>query len=87
MKMKEMKRDGASASEDFEWFNEELRNGKDARELRMEVAFAMREEILKLRRGRGLPDEDPKARLIDTYREEGGKKEGKMDDESWVKDT
>jgi monolysocardiolipin acyltransferase len=37
--------------------------------------------------GRGWPDEDPKAGLIDTYREEGGKKEGKMDDESWTKDT
>ena len=87
LKMKEMKRDGVSPAEEFEYFNEELRTGKEARDLRMEVAFAMREEILKLRRSRGWPDEDPKARLIDTWREEGGKREGKMDDDSWVKDT
>jgi monolysocardiolipin acyltransferase len=67
--------------------NDELRYGPEAKKLRMEVAFTVREEILKLRRARGWPDEDPKARLIDTFREEGGKREGKMDDESWVKDT
>ena len=87
LKAREMKRDGVSPSEEFEYLNEELRDGKEARELRMEVAFAMREEILKLRRSRGWPDEDPKARFIDTWREEGGKREGKMDDDSWVKDT
>jgi monolysocardiolipin acyltransferase len=67
--------------------NSELREGDEARKLRMEVAFAVREEILKLRRARGWADEDPKARFLDTYREEGGKREGKMDDDSWVKDT
>jgi monolysocardiolipin acyltransferase len=87
LKAKEMKRDGVSPADDFEFMNEELRNGSEARNLRAEVAFVMRDQILKLRKGRGLPDEDPKAGLIDTYREEGGKKEGKMDDESWTKDT
>lgn len=70
-----------------ERLNEELMTGKEARELRMEVAFAVREEISKLRLGRGWPEEDPKARFQDTYREEGGKQEGRMEDGSWVKDT
>ena len=48
----------------------------------------VREAVLKVRRQRGLPDEDPKVGLMETYRCEGtGKREGKMDDGSWVKDT
>jgi monolysocardiolipin acyltransferase len=82
-----MKRDGIPASEDFEFLNDELRDGVEAKKLRIEVAMAVRNEILKLRRARGHVDEDPKAGLMDTWREEGGKREGKMDDESWVKDT
>jgi len=70
-----------------ERLNEELMTGKEATDLRVEVAFAVREEISKLRLGRGWPDEDPKARLQDTYRKEGPKREGKMEDGSWVKDT
>lgn len=48
----------------------------------------VREAVLKVRRQRGLPDEDPKIGLMETYRCEGtGKREGEMDDGSWVKDT
>jgi len=73
--------DGGSLSEG-------LMYGDEAVRLRTEVVHAVRSEILKLRSRRGWPDEDPKARLVDTYREEGsGKTEGKMQDGSWVKDT
>jgi monolysocardiolipin acyltransferase len=95
LKAREMKKELGSfleknapyPAEKVEFLNDELRYGLEAKRLRMEVTFAVREEILKLRRKRGLPDEDPKARVIDTFRDEGGKKEGKMDDESWIKDT
>jgi monolysocardiolipin acyltransferase len=85
LKARELKIEGMK--DEFEFLNDELRDGREARELRIEVASAVREEVLKLRRERGWPDEDPKARLVDTWIEEGGKREGKMDDESWVKDT
>lgn len=67
--------------------SEELMYGKEAVSLRLEVVAVVREELLKLRRARGWPDEDPKAGLADTYREEGTKVEGKMKDGSWTKDT
>ena len=47
----------------------------------------IRQEVLKLRISRGLSAEDPKASLVETWRQEGGKDEGKMADGSWVKDT
>jgi len=66
---------------------ESLMYSQEAVSLRLEVVAVVRDEILKLRRARGWPDEDPKAALADTYREEGGKVEGEMEDGSWVKDT
>lgn len=67
----------------------ELRYGQEAVEIRKECTMRVRQEVLKVRRSRGLPDEDPKVGLVETWREEGGKgkTEGKMDDGSWVKDT
>jgi monolysocardiolipin acyltransferase len=73
--------------EDVGLLNEELMTGTEAVQLRMEVTMAVREQVLALRRRRGWPDEDPKSGRVETYLEEGGKKEGKMDDGSWVKDT
>ncbi|KAK5157181.1 hypothetical protein LTR04_005501 [Oleoguttula sp. CCFEE 6159] len=66
-----------------------MKYGPEAVALRKECTMRVRGEILKVRRKRGLPDEDPKAGLVDTWRVEGskGKREGKMDDGSWVKDT
>ena len=66
--------------------SEDLKYGKAATELRTECTRRVREEVLKVRRLRGLPDEDPKAGLVETWREEGGRREGKMDDDSWTKD-
>lgn len=67
--------------------SEALRTGSEAVKLRMEVARAVREEVLKLRRERGWTDEDPKASAVETYAREGGKKRGRMADGSWVGDT
>ncbi len=63
-----------------------LKYGDEAVELRKSCTLRLRDEVLKLRRQRGYPDEDPKARLVETWREEGPKSEGRMEDGSWVKD-
>ncbi len=64
--------------------SEGLRTGDDAVRLRMEVTLAVREKLLRLRRARGWPDEDPKAGVVETYRVEGSKRKGRMEDGSWV---
>lgn len=65
----------------------ELKYGKEATELRMECTMEIRREVLRLRRMRGLPDEDPKDSFAETWKHEGGGREGRMEDGSWVKDT
>jgi monolysocardiolipin acyltransferase len=66
----------------------ELRYGAEAEQLRKDVTLVVREEVLRLRRSTGLPDEDPKCSLVETWREEGSwdKTEGRMKDGSVVKD-
>ncbi|EAS34340.3 monolysocardiolipin acyltransferase [Coccidioides immitis RS] len=66
--------------------NEELMYGEEAVELRKECTMKVRELVLQVRRSRGLPDEDPKASLAETWAQEGPKREGKMEDDSWVRD-
>lgn len=61
-----------------------LRDGDEVRRLREECALRIREEVLKVRRSRGLPDEDPKVSKWETWKAEGGKSEGKMQDGSLV---
>ncbi len=80
------KRDGGAGLELGE-LSGELQYGPEAIRLREECTRQIRGEILRLRRIRGLPDEDPKEGLVMTWREEGDKREGKMKDGSWVKDT
>ena len=63
-----------------------LKYSPEAEQLRIEVTFAVRNEVLKVRRARGLPDEDPKRGLAETFKREGPKREGQMDDRSVVKD-
>ena len=68
----------------------ELRYGAEAKQLRIDVTLAVRNEVLKVRRSRGLPDEDPKRGLAETFRKEGGEKmsrDGEMEDGSILKDT
>ena len=66
----------------------ELRYGAEAEQLRKDVTLAVREEVLKVRRSTGLPDEDPKGSLAETWREEGSfdKPEGRMRDGSVIED-
>lgn len=66
--------------------NDELLYGQEAVALRIEVTKKVRELVLDVRRTRGLPDEDPKEGLVDTWIQEGPKREGKMADDSWVRD-
>lgn len=67
--------------------SEELKYGAEAVKLRAECTMQVRGAVLRVRRERGLPDEDPKEGLVETWRAEGGKEEGQMDDGSLVKDT
>ena len=67
--------------------NDELKYGKEAVALREECTRQVRRAVLKVRRLRGLEDENPKEGLVETWREEGGRTEGKMDDGSLVRDA
>lgn len=67
--------------------NEELKYGQEAVELRKECTERVRALVLEVRRSRGLPDEDPKQGLVETWLREGPGKEGKMQDDSWIRDT
>jgi monolysocardiolipin acyltransferase len=68
--------------------DDELKYGDEAKQLRIDVTLAVRDEVLKVRKLSGLPDDDPKSGLAETWREEGsqGKVEGEMKDRSVVKD-
>jgi len=61
---------------------EELRSGKEAVALRMEVARWLREEVAGVRRSLGYPDDDPKTGLMETWREEGVGEGKRRDDGS-----
>lgn len=64
-----------------------LKYGKEAVELREECTRQIRGAVLAVRRKRGLPDEDPKDGLVETWKIEGGKREGQMEEGSWVKEA
>lgn len=64
----------------------ELKFSPEAEQLRIDVTLAVRREVLKVRRQRGLPDEDPKRGLAETFKREGPKKEGEMEDRSVVRE-
>lgn len=66
--------------------NDELLYSEEAVQLRREVTKTIRDLVLDVRRTRGLPDEDPKEGFVETWIQEGPKREGKMADESWVRD-
>ena len=66
---------------------EGLKYSAEAVALRKEVTLRIREEVLKVRRSMGFPDEDPKNGLVETWLEEGPKTTGKMLDGSWVGET
>lgn len=66
---------------------EELRTGEEAVRLRIETTAKVREEVVKLRRRAGWPEEDPTAKLVETYKEEGMTKEGQTAEGAWEKDA
>ena len=69
---------------------ERLQTEEEAVKLREECTMRVREEVLKLRRKRGWPEESPETRLVETWKGDGvkrGVREGEMEDGSWVKDT
>jgi monolysocardiolipin acyltransferase len=86
LKAKVEKRDPESRDLPLGVLSEELLNNKEAVELRKEVTLKVRNLVLDVRRSRGFPDEDPKEGLVDTWLEEGPKREGHMKDDSWVRD-
>ena len=53
---------------DDEW----LKYGEEAKQLRIEVAKRVRDELLKMREERGWADEDPRAALAKAWRLEPG---------------
>ena len=69
--------------------DEQLMHGEEAVRLREECTMRVRQAVLAVRRTRGLPDEDPKFGLVETWRIEQseGANEGKMADGSYIKDT
>ncbi|MCJ1276420.1 hypothetical protein MMC21_004225 [Puttea exsequens] len=83
----EVERKGASENLEIGELNDELKYGEDAVRLREECTIQVRKAVLGVRRLRGLPDEDPKVGLVETWREEGGRREGSMADGSLVRDT
>ena len=66
---------------------ETLIHHPEAVELRIECAKRVRDAVLAVRRSRGFPDEDPKNGAVETWLREGPKREGLMDDGSWIKDA
>ncbi|MCJ1438407.1 hypothetical protein MMC27_007795 [Xylographa pallens] len=79
-------RNTLKGEEELGILSEGLKYGKEAIELRIECTKRVRDEVLRVRRMRGLPDEDPKNGLVETWMEEGGKREGRMKDGSLVKE-
>ncbi|KAI5779747.1 hypothetical protein EDC01DRAFT_621083 [Geopyxis carbonaria] len=66
----------------------DVREGKEAVELRIEATRRVREAVGEVRRGLGLPEEAKGAGDPETYREPGmDKKQGQLDDGTMVKDT
>ncbi|CAK7213970.1 Lyso-phosphatidylcholine acyltransferase [Sporothrix bragantina] len=62
-------RNGTGAEKEID-----LKYGPEAQQLRKETAHRMREEILKLRRQYGYPEEDPSLGLAETWADEPNKK-------------
>lgn len=80
-------RKGEDASMAMGDLTDGLKYGDEAVALRIEVTKRVREEVLKVRRKLGYPDEDPKTGFVETWLEEGPEMEGKMKDGSWVGGT
>lgn len=64
---------------------DELKYGREAVDLRIEVARRVRDEIIKVRRGLGYEDEEPGFELAETWAREPGTDKYKSNvDDGWV---
>lgn len=66
---------------------EVLKTGEEAVRLRIETTARVREEVVKLRKELGWPDEEPTAKLVETYKQDGMTQEGKTAEGAWEADT
>lgn len=81
---------GLSAEWELGELADGLKYGNEAEALREEVTTRIRQEVLKVRRSLGYPEEDPKQGMAETWAVEGGsgrKMKGKMQDGSWIGET
>ena len=83
-KLKEKDEEASGFQRGVGELGDDLKFGREAVELRKETTMRIRQEVLKVRRSRGLPDEDPKQGMVETWIHEGSKKVGKMEDGSWI---
>jgi monolysocardiolipin acyltransferase len=87
MQKEALRKKGGETEWEMGELTEGLKFGNEAVALRKEVTMRVRMEVLKVRRSLGYDEEDPKAGLVETWIEEGGKETGKMKDGSWVGKT
>lgn len=80
------KEEAANGSLEMGSLTDKLKYADEAVELRKECTTRVRQAVLDVRRTRGLPEEDPKAGLVETYALEGGNLPGKKEDGSIVRD-
>ena len=66
---------------------EGLRTGQEVVRLRTEATARVREEVVKLRRRLGWPEEEPHAKLAESYKEPDMRKEGITAEGAWDRDA
>ena len=66
---------------------EGLRTGQEVVRLRTEVTARVREEVVKLRRRLGWPEEEPHAKSVENYRGPDMRKEGITAEDAWDRDA
>lgn len=71
--------------------DDDLKYSREAEQLRIDVTLAVRNEVLKVRKTLGLPDEDPKRGFAETFAAEGSRekethRQGEKRDGSIVRD-
>jgi len=62
-----------------------MKTGENAVRLRIETTARVREEVVKLRRELGWPEEEPTAKFMETYKEAGMTKDGRTAEGAWEK--
>lgn len=84
---REIKKDGTLPQWEMGELNDHLKFGTEAVEIRVEVTKRVRNEVLKVRRSLGYPDEDPKEGLVETWIERDLNKRGTKDEGRCISST